>query len=334
MESENVPTESVKAPAYLRQPMKGIIGLVVAAIYAVLVYGWTRLWNMSSTDSLSFNVLAYPWVWQWMWTFGGWPGNKISKNWIVVGLINQVPMWVSTWLSAQFFFWAFPGRSITDLGLVYAPMAVLAFAIYWFYFGNALNSYAGIAGKQPLDGIVNTFFAMFAVPPMLMYLGVNIVFAWFPFAALHALHWEWWPIDKMKIGGRGVAGTTMLFAFASLFLLILDKLGISFFTTTEGLWVAIILTFIALRTPWSFNNWPFRTLKQPLKGLALTVYAIVWLIILFYLTRFALPWIPSFGGPPELDAFIWWVIITDTGIMFEAPGTFNWWFKGYEAAPT
>lgn len=317
-------------PTYLKQPLKGVIAVVMEFVNFIFIALWMWLMKVSMTDAFAYTIAAFPWCWMLGFTFAGWPATKITKNWFAVGTIQQIIQWFITWLAFAIVTLFVPTATLADYGFLWGPNGVFAFALLYFWFENALNAKAGFAGKQPIDGVLNTVLELLFIPVVLLITGFNIPFVWFPLTCFVALFLESWPFHKAEsVGARGVYRMGFVFFFTACYWWITAKLGIPF-TSLEGSMFTVILTCFALIMPWAFNMWPFGRLKQPTKGIASVILCCVYSIIAYYLTIW---WIIPHFGITVFDALVYWTEFLITTVIIPAPGMYNWWLKGYEASP-
>lgn len=276
-------TTTLDAPAWLRQPLKGMFFTGLSAIAAVGL--WLLLHDVYGLDygpaTLVFTV-CFVYFWQFAWSFGGWPGSLASDSRWVRGAINWVLIMLLVWATCAGFQWYFD-RPFAETAIgQWGQSALCAGVISLFFFGNRLLLPEGAGERQPVAGWANFAWALGFLPLVLIFgsqiagaAPAYIPYIWFPIALIPLTYFGGQPFDRLGQPFAGIAYLGVTFIGTVLFAAALDKAGVGFFATGEagakgGLIVAT-WTNVGLVLAWLFNMWPVGGLPQPLKGIVATV---------------------------------------------------------------
>ncbi len=307
--------------AIWRQPTKFFISWILSIILAVIVIGVALLLDLDIFEFAGFVFLAYILPWQTAFhMFELWPSTKFSSRRGVQGVSNSIIFWILLIIIALGWKFVYPARDLVT-AFAFIETSIFIFGLWFFWFENA----AGLTGKQPLQGFVTWLFcwgagAMLVFNP---WVSVDINWMWFPVALSQILAFGYWPLQNLKQPLKGLVGVTIAGVFTWTLFVIYDRLDMNMFTTAKGPLFNIILTGWMLMLTVGANNAPFRKLKQPWKGLAITTTAIV-AAIATYLVQIAL--IPD----AFVDQFTWFIYwATLVMIMYMVLFTIGTWFYGY-----
>jgi hypothetical protein len=101
--------------------------------------------------------------------------------------------------------------------------------------------------------------------------GMNWGFSWFFFGFAILGYWETWPFSGFKQPLRGLLAGVMSWIAAA----VGWKALLIWLEPNNALAVLSYTQFFLFTTAWFYHNWPAAHLRQPLKGIVLSVSAIV-----------------------------------------------------------
>lgn len=322
-----------------RQPLKGIVFTALSVLLAAglwfLLHGAFGLTYASSSVVIT---VCFSWFWQLAWSFGGWPGNRVTANRWLRGTLNWVLLMAMVWLTVELWHW-FYGKPFaeTDIGL-WGQTAILAGVISLFFFGNRLLLGDEQAERQPLSGFVNLVWALFLLPFALLLLptlggghGFYVPWIWFPITLVVMGYFGGWPFSEIEQPRAGIVYMGTVLAGTVGFLAVLKVAGTDFFSSGAGAEEAAIFgatwTNVGFVYAWLGNQWPIGDLPQPLKGILGTIGTLVVSGAIYALLRnsFSIGQLPAvvFG-----EFALMWALVSFAGI-----GLFNVFEWGYEDDP-
>ena len=165
--------------------------------------------------------------------------------------------------------------------------------------------------------------------------GMNWVFSWFFFGFAILGYWETWPFSGMKQPLRGLFAGVMSWIAA----VVGWKALLIWLKPNNALAVLSYTQFFLFTTAWFYHNWPATNLRQPLKGIVRSFFAIVFgfsvykiigaidQMYIFYLPqwffKFFGDW-PIFSAKPAVKGTFWAALILAfswvTDLIFNALG--------------
>lgn len=101
--------------------------------------------------------------------------------------------------------------------------------------------------------------------------GMNWGFSWFFFGFAILAYWELWPFSGIKQPLRGFLAGVISWIAA----VVGWKVFLIWLEPTNALAVLSYTQFFLFTTAWFYHNWPVANLRQPLKGIILSVSALV-----------------------------------------------------------
>lgn len=304
-----------------RQPVKFFVSWILSIVLGVVVISIAIVLDLGIFEFAGFVFLAYIVPWQVAFhMFELWPATVFSKRRGVQGATNAVIFWIILVLIALAYKYIYPAQDLVT-GFAFIETSIFIFAVWYFWFEGA----SGLAGRQPRHGFIAWAF-IWGAGAMLVYnpwIPVDINWMWFPVALSQILAFGWWPIQDMKQPLKGIVGVGIAGVFTWTLFVIYDRLDMNMFTTAKGPLFNIILTAWVLMLTVGANNAPFRRLKQPLKGLAITFLAIVAAIITYVAQVAVIP--DTFTD--QFTWFIYWATVVM--MMYVVLFTIGTWFYGY-----
>lgn len=208
----------------------------------------------------------------------------IIVGFVMFGVIfNYLELSYTTVFSYEFF------KEGISAATLWAVTAIFFWALQYFYAGNALAIYAGVANKQPIEGIL-TWLTQLSLATLVVggghFLGLTLYvpWIWFPIACIQLVQFDGWPVSETKTGARFIYSLAITVFLCGIYWYLLNLFGMPF-TGVLGSLHAIILTDWALGWPWVFNNWPLRGIKtQPKKGIVQTIFVVICAEVSYWLT--------------------------------------------------
>lgn len=313
-----------EAPVSLiwKQPVKFFVSWILSAVLGIIVISVALVMNLNIFEFAGFVFLAYIVPWQVAFhMFDLWPSSALSKRRGIQGVSNAIIFWIILVAIAVVYKYVYPAQDLVT-GFAFIETSIFIFALWFFWFEGGAT---GLTGKQPLQGFVTWAF-IWGAGAMLVFnpwVKVDINWMWFPVALSQILAFGWWPIQGMKQPLKGLVGVTIAGIFTWTLFVIYDRLNMNMFTTATGPLFNIILTAWVLMLTVGANNAPFRRLKQPFKGLAITFFAVIASIITYYVQVALIP--DTFTD--QFTWFIYWATIVM--IMYMVLFTIGTWFFGY-----
>jgi len=278
-----------------RQPIKGVWITLLSVLLTWITYLFMIEYAKCTLDAfMAWICIAFSVMWITGFSLQRWPASKIKNPLLssISAIIFQSCMAVIVgfvMFGIVFNYWGLPltvvfsyefFRSIVSIATPWAVTAIFFWSLQYFYAGNALAKYAGIANKQPIEGIM-TWLVQLGLATLVVgggyFLGLSLYvpWIWFPIVCIQLVQFDGWPISKVSEGARTIYNLAITVFLSGVYWYLLDLCGIPF-TSLPGQLHAIILTVWAVGWPWVFNNWPLRGIRtQPLKGIVQFIFVIV-----------------------------------------------------------
>jgi hypothetical protein len=318
---------ALKGSVWKSQPFKGLLFVVaIALISLVFELLLDRIFRLDVQSKLVYIILCFVWWWHLGFSLNGYPGNRFFSHRFGRGTLNLIVLFVLVYITGEVWKYIFDKTSLTDISVgLGGQTAIVVAASSLFFFDNTLIATESIRDWHPVSGLLNIFFALFFIAPVLTFLPLMwglepfyIPWYWYPCSTVVGSFFERWPFSKLELGmPLGLLHTGAVVLLTLTMALFLKRAGMDLFTTATGPTFAAIWTTVGLAILWQFNMWPFSRLSQPTKGIVTTISSLLITLLLYLVTELLL------GRNNMLQGVYWWFNILLVQVFLMAPGLYD-----------